>query len=57
MEAIPLESTYLLSAIVEQRDAPELRTAAYSRRQLSVFLEEDPAAMTGVASPVRTDFS
>ena len=46
MEAALLESTYLLSAIVEQRDAPELRTAAYSRRQLSVFLEEDPAAMT-----------
>jgi hypothetical protein len=46
MEAGSLESSYLLSAIVEQRDAPELRTTAYSRNQLSAFLEDDPAAIT-----------
>ncbi|MBS0418216.1 MAG: hypothetical protein JSR66_10915 [Proteobacteria bacterium] len=46
MEARSLESTYLLSAILEQQDAPELRTAAYSRRQLTTFLKEDPAAIT-----------
>jgi len=46
MESRPLESTYSLSAILEQQDAPELRTAAYSRKQLSAFLKEDPAAIT-----------
>jgi hypothetical protein len=46
MDVRPVESTYLLSAILEQRNTPELRTAAYSRRQLTAFLEEDPAAIT-----------
>jgi hypothetical protein len=46
MEARSLEPGYLLSAIVEQEDVPELRTAAYSHRQLTAFLEEDPAAIT-----------
>jgi hypothetical protein len=46
MKVRHLESTYLVSAIVEQKDVPELRTAAYSRQQLSVFLEDNPAAIT-----------
>jgi hypothetical protein len=46
MEARLPESPYLLSAILEQKDTTELRTAAYSRKQLSAFLEEDPAAIT-----------
>jgi len=41
-----LESTYLLGAIVEQKDTPQLRMAAYSRKQLAAFLEDNPAAMS-----------
>lgn len=46
MHAAQPESSYLLSAIVEQKHAPELRTAPYSRQRLSTFLEDNPAAMT-----------
>lgn len=46
MAAIRLESTYLLGAIVEQKDTPQLRMAAYSRMQLAAFLEDNPAAMS-----------
>jgi len=45
MYASQLESAYLVSAIVELKDVPELRTAAYTCNQLSAFLEDNPAAI------------
>ena len=40
------EPTYLVSAIVERKHSPELRTAVYSQTRLSAMLEDNPAAIS-----------
>src|SRR5579871_4944226 len=41
-----IAATYLMSAVVDRRAAPELRTTAYSQTRFSEMLEDNPAAIS-----------